>query len=332
MLRPNVRELQKELCEIEVISLLEGFIKNKPEKEFYLANIDLLRMYGKTRQRDKFYKLALHLVSTINNPAVFREIARFSYFIEKDDEAAKIYASKAIKINSDEPLWVYYIARLPKVYFEKLYNGVYLTSIPKNASTSLKSMMLAELHGKADVNPHSVFGNPFFKSNQLELEVGEKDLKLISTREPLSRFVSYYNKNIKEEGSLFEELLFTKKEEMYGLPLKPTFDYFVENLNMYCYVFNDVLHHVLPQTAYFNDLDIYDCVADLNDSHRLGELVSKRLGLERSITPPRKMVSKKKVSELPISDSSRKVLSRLFSDDINVLTDNSNSKSYSFKF
>ncbi|EGI71686.1 hypothetical protein PH505_cr00140 [Pseudoalteromonas distincta] len=332
MLRPNVRELLKDLSALEVITELELFIKNNPKEEFYLANIDLLRMYGKSGQRDKFYKLALFLTSSINNPAVYREIARFSYFIEKDSQVAQLYASKAIKINADEPLWVYYIARQPKVYFEKLYEGIYLTSIPKNASTSLKSMMLAELHGKTDVNPHSVFGNPFFKSNQLDLNIEEKDLKLISTREPLSRFVSYFNKNIIEEGSLHEELSFTGKSEMYGLPLKPTFDFFVENLNVYCYVFNDVLHHILPQTAYFNDLSIYDCVADLSDSYKLGELVTKRLGLERPIAPPRKMVSKRKVSELAISDSSKKALYRLFSDDINVLTGISSSKNYSFKF
>ena len=336
MLRPNVRALLKELSLSEVIKKLESFIANNPKKEFYLSNIDLLRLYGKALRKDDFYKLALFLTSNIRNPAVYREVARFSYFIEKDSSKAKFYAEKAILINNNEPLWVHYIARVSRTYLEKLYDGVYLTSIPKNASTSLKSMVLEELHEKKGVNPHSVFGNPFFSINNLDKSDLNSDLKLLSLREPISRFISYHNKNILEESSLQEELNYTKKEFEFGLDLKPNLEEFVNKINIYCYIFNDVLHHILPQTAYFNELTYYDCVADLKSSYKLGEAVSKKLKLKNKISPPKKMVSTKKVKSIDLSDNVQSTLEKLFKDDVlmfeNFESTKEFNKTFSFDF
>ncbi|MGR5269998.1 sulfotransferase family 2 domain-containing protein [Vibrio astriarenae] len=333
MNRPNVRALLKDLPLGEVTSMVEEYVNVNPEKEFYLANIDLLRLYGKGQRTEDFYKLALFLSSSIRNPAIFREVARYAYFIEKDSEKAKHYANNAIKENGNEPLWVYYIARQSKNYFEKLTDRVYLTAIPKNASTSLKTMILEEVHQKKGLNPHSVFGNPFFSSSNFKEELTEEDLKLISIREPVSRFVSYYNKNVIEESSLHEELNFTNKDNAYGLPLKPTLDYFIDNLNLYCYMFNDVLHHILPQTAYFVSLKEYDCAVDIKEAHKLGEAVSQKLNLVKKISPPKKMVSTKKVSTIKISKASEQALLNLFRDDVFAYKHMSiENKKYSFDF
>ena len=331
MIRPNTRELLRDKSANEAIVLLEEFILTEPNSELYLAKIDLLRMYGKNNQREKFYALALYLVSSINNAAVYREVARFAYFIDLDKNTAMLYAKKAIAINKKEPLWVYYIAREPKSYFEKIYDGVYLTAIPKNASTSLKTMVLEKLHNKTDLNPHSVFGNPFFETNENELKFKEGDLKLLSTREPVERFLSYYNKNIIEESSLKEELNFTSKEQEFGLSLKPELDYFVKNLNKYCYAFNDVLHHILPQTAYFSNASVYDIIAELKNSNDLALAISKKVGVELAV--PKKMVSKKKISNIELSPLIREVIETLYYDDLAFVDNNlSYERKFSFDF
>lgn len=334
MLRPNVRELLKTENVEKVIYKCECFIKSKQEKEKILAQIDLLRLYGKILDKNKFYSLALYLTSTINNSAVYRELARFVYFIEGDSDKAKLYANKAIKINEFEPLWVYYIARKNKTYFEKLHDNVYLTSIPKNASTSLKTMMIEKFHHNKNVNPHSVFGNPFFKTNSYDTTLNENDLKLISIREPISRFASYHNKNILEENSLKEELNYTEKNKEFGLDLRPTLDVFIENIALYCYSFNDVLHHILPQTAYFDDVNIYDVISDISEAHMLGEAVSNKLQLDNPIAPPKKMVSKRPVDSLKITEKNKSRISLLFKDDMSFyeLRNKFKSKVYSFDF
>lgn len=328
MIRPDVRQLIKNKSLDNTIEEVEKFIKSNEKNEKVLAKIDLLRLYGKRIDKANFYALALELTHSIKNPAIFREISRFIYFIEKDSEKAKIYAKKAISINSNEPLWVYYIARIEKTYFEKLHDGIYLTSIPKNASTSLKSMMIEKFHENKNINPHSVFGNPFFKTNNYDNSVSKNDLKLISIRDPLDRFVSYYNKNVIEENSLKEELLFTKKNKEFNLDLSPTLDDFVNNINLYCYMFNDVLHHILPQSAYFKDLNTYDVVANLTESHLLGEAISRKLNLDSSILPPRKMVSKKPIKQINIKEDLKEKIDSLFYDDKNLKI----KKNYTFRF
>lgn len=328
MIRPDVRQLIKNKSLNSTIEEVENFINSDDENEKILSKIDLLRLYGKKIDKANFYKLALELTHSIKNPAVYREISRFIYFIEKDSKKAKTFAKKAISINKNEPLWVYYIARIEKTYLEKLHDGIYLTSIPKNASTSLKSMIIERFHNDKNVNPHSIFGNPFFKTNDYEKETDKNDLKLISIREPLERFISYYNKNIIEEKSLQEELLFTDKKKEFGLDLTPSLDSFINKLNVYCYMFNDVLHHILPQSAYFDDIKKYDLAVNVNESHLLGEAISKKLNLETAILPPRKMVSKKPIKEINIDEELKEKINLLFHDDKNI----KNKKSYSFSF
>ncbi len=332
MLRPNVRELLKELSPEEVISKVECFIQDNPAKEFWLANIDLLRLYGRTLNRAKFYEQALFLVNNINNVSVYRELARFYYFIEKNSNKAKFYSDKAISLNKGEPLWIYYISKRSFDYYEKIYDGVFLTAIPKNASTSLKTMVLEKLHNKTGVNPHSVFGNPFFSTSSYEEVELQKGVRLLSIREPIARFLSYYNKNIIEESSLSEELNYSTKVKEFGLDLKPSLPDFIDNLSLYCYVFNDVLHHILPQTAYFSNIDSYDCISDLKDSHKLGELVSTHLKLDEILTPPKKMVSANKIEKINISEQYKEIISRLFNDDIKMYNENVIDKDFSFKF
>ncbi len=332
MLRPNVRELLREQSPEEVILKVESFVNEKPGKEFWLANIDLLRLYGRTLNKEKFYEQALFLVNNINNVSVYRELARFYYFIEKNNEKAKFYSDKAIQLNKNEPLWVYYISKRSIDYYEKIYDGVFLTAIPKNASTSLKSMVLEKLHHKTGVNPHSVFGNPFFSTSFYGEDELKNGVRLLSIREPIARFLSYYNKNIIEESSLSEELAYSAKSQEFGLELKPNLTEFINKLNLYCYVFNDVLHHILPQTAYFSEINNYDCVSDLKDSYKLGELVSNYLNLDETLMPPKKMVSTNKVEEISINKKDKETIASLFEDDIVIYNNKILDKKFSFNF
>jgi len=333
MLRPNVRKLLKTDQLKDVVAAVEKYIEECNGQELYLASIDLLRLYGKSLDSAKFYSLGLYLTTKIKNPAIWRELARYSYFIDKDPSRAQQYAKMAIDLNAKEGLWVYYIAKVDKDYFEEVYDNILLTSIPKNASTSLKTMMLKELHGMSDFNPHSIFGNPFFKTNDLTSEKIESSLKLLSIREPVSRFLSYYNKNVIEEKSLKEELDFTDKEQEFGFPLEPDFEFFLDNLNYYCYLYNDVLHHVLPQTAYFSNLSQYDCAADISESYKLEKAVSERVGGGLTISLPKKMVSSRSIESLGISDISKDKIRSLFDDDIVMYQEKSKySKKFSFDF
>ncbi|RVU83388.1 hypothetical protein EOL70_16815 [Leucothrix sargassi] len=316
--RPDVKKLLRKGSLDSAIEEVKRYINAGEGNGRYLANIDLLRLYGKALRREDFYEQALLIISEKESAVVYRELSRFAYFIDKSPYKARKFAKKALSISMNEPFWLCYVAGVRKTYFTKLCDHVFLTAIPKNASTSLKAMVLEEVFQKNSVNPHAKFGSPFFSNGGTEPSPTEDDLKLLCLREPIARFLSYYNKNIIEENSLSKECGSKVDENNFGLSLRPTLDEFVSKLNIYCYMFNDVIHHVLPQTAYFSGLEQYSNIVNIEDSNVLGSIVAKKLGIENNVVPPRKMKSNKSVSRISVSSEIKEKLDDLFRDDIEM--------------
>lgn len=319
----------------DVISSVKKYLASSDCQQEYLANLDLLKLYGKTLSRENFYRHGLLLLSKYDEVATAKEIARFAFYVDKDSSLAQQYALKVISEEKNPPLWLRYIAKSRKTYYNKLCDEVFLTSIPKNASTSLKSMILEGVHKRKVKNPHAEFASPYFddENNATLVDPKESDLKLVIVRDPVARFLSYYSKNIIEKSSLVKEVGGASLEKKYSISLKPDLDFFIENLGIYCYYFNDVAHHVLPQTAYFTTLKGYDHCVDIKDVHQLGLAVSEKLGISNQILPPRRMKSKKSILPSEISSKSLAKLERLFDDDIRMYNDRmSDFVEFSFNF
>ncbi len=318
----------------------ESFIKDM--KKYMLENssdvnakVDLLRFYAKSRQFSSFEELAEDLQYS-NNYYAQREIGRYYVFAKREITTARVYLNKAIELNPSEPMWVYYFAGRTFNYYEKLCDKLLYTAIPKNASTSLKNFILDKVYDTPDKNPHAQFGNPFFKSQQFSRNELDDSKKVLVIREPIARIKSYYNKNIVEEDSLNFELGLSAKQNnvFYGLPTRPDFDYLVDNIWDYCLVFNDVLHHILPQAAYVKKISDYDAIFDVSSLDEMISEVSSFLGLNYNGPAPRKMVPKIK-SNSTFSEQDE-FLKTIYLDDYSLLkefyngTDDVNTKEKDF--
>ena len=301
------------------------------------AKVDMLRFFSRARMNEEFESLATK-VSKTNNSFIQRELGRYYLFSKRDTKKALYHLNIAIKINPEEPMWVYYFTGNSFNYYEKLCDNLFYTAIPKNASTSLKNFILDKVYSTPDKNPHSQFGNPFFKSHHFGSEDLIKSKKVLVTREPVERIKSYFNKNILEEDSLNFELGTNKKNttEFYGLPTSPSFEFFIKNIWDYCLVFNDVLHHILPQSAYINNLSEYDIIVDIKDLDSMVVQVSKHLELDYQGPAPKKMVPKSSkinnTENLTLDD----FLKTIYEDDYRLLktkykkVDLTESSSFSF--
>ena len=281
------------------------------------AKADLLSFYAKTRNDLKFEE-GIQTFSDIKNFHIQAQIARYFIFKKGDVDAAQNCLEKCVKINKESPMWVYYYLGRSFNYYEKLCPGILYTAIPKNGSTSLKNFILDKVYAAPERNPHSQFGNPFFKSHHYSDKELSESKKLLVIRDPISRIKSYFNKNVVEEKSLSFELgLDSKEKEFYGLPLVPSFDFFLENLWDYCWVFNDVLHHILPQSAYIKNVNDYDVVVDLKSLDYMVKKVSDYIGLNYVGPAPHKMVPSKKAEDrVTLHDE---YLYKIYSDDYRLL-------------
>lgn len=288
-MKPNRNESIKNKNVNQYVSDLENYVVKNNDN--YHAKIDLLKILLKIGSYEKFENLYHEL--RIDKPSflVYAEFAKYLIFIKKDYARAKRVLSRATEFNEEAPSWCYFFQDKEFNYYEKIAEGVIYTAIPKNASTSLKTFVLKEWHKKPGLNPHSVFGNPFFKTERIDKSQEEKSLKIVVVREPVKRIVSYYNKNILDENSLAYEygLHDTDKSELFGLRLKPSFDFFIENFERYCICFNDVFHHTLPQAAYIADIRSYDIVVDVSEVDEAVNKVAEYLNIPFSGKAPHEM-------------------------------------------
>ena len=319
-MKPKRNEIIKDYGVEQYQNLLADYIKSNSND--FTAKIDYLKLMLKSGDYNGFRKQYTNLRKESASPALLREFAKYLLFVENDYKRAKVVLDNLVRRNVNEPSWVYYFSGRRKVYFEKLCDNLLYTAIPKNASTSLKTFILKNVLKKEGVNPHSIFGNPFFNTSEYSEEEVRKSRKVLILRKPESRFVSYYSKNIIAEDSLAFEYGISSKDisHLFGLKLQPTLEELLCDFNKYCLVFNDVFHHTLPQAAYVGDLSSYDYICDVSEVDGLVSYVAEYLGFGEGFNSkaPKEMVglaSKEKHQDALI-DSIKKI----YKDDYLILS------------
>ncbi|MEA2048168.1 MAG: sulfotransferase family 2 domain-containing protein [Campylobacterota bacterium] len=320
ILKSKLKLFIEKFGENKYLSELREYINNNQNDTS--AKIDLLQFLLKIREYEEFENLYHYLrKKNINNSLIYRTFARYLLFVKKDFIRAKNVLQKAISLNVNEPAWVYYFTGKEYVYYEKIYDKLFYTAIPKNASTSLKTFVLKEFLNQENVNPHSVFGNPFFKSTHYADDELKNGIKTVVLRKPEDRFLSYFSKNILEEDSLaFEYGLSSKNvSELFGLKLQPTLEEFIENFELYCVTFNDVLHHTLPQAAYIGNLEKYDLVCDIKEVDNLVTYVAEAYNKTHLKKAPNKMVTSNKKEDI-LKPEIQDFLRSIYAHDYEILS------------
>lgn len=277
--------------------LLELDKKNDFNIEMEILKLDL---------KEEKYEDFLNRFNTMcdkygRRPPLIKEYAKYLLFIKKDFINSEVTLNELVEINPSESAWVHFFSHNQKNYYEKLCDGLLYTAIPKNASTSLKTFIIKNVLKKDNINPHSIFGNPFFKTTQFTEKTKSQSNKVLVLRRPEDRFFSYFYKNIISEDSLAFEYGISSSDQktLFGLNLKPSITQFIDNFERYCVVFNDVLHHTLPQSAYIGSLKEYDFICDISEVDQLVSYVAKQLCLDSRVkkTAPKEMIGNSKKIE-----------------------------------
>lgn len=319
-MKPVRNEVIKKSGLAEYEKRLDSYISSNDQD--ITAKIDKLKLVLKKGEYEKFRIFYHSLRKTSSSPVLKRELAKYLLFVEKDfSRAQKVLNGISCKDES-QPAWVHYFSGNRRNYYEKLYDDIFYTAIPKNASTSLKTYILKSVLRKDGLNPHSVFGNPFFKSNVYQASELKDSKKFLVLRKPEDRFLSYYFKNILSEDSLSYEYGLSSKnnEEIFGLKLRPTLDELLSNLSRYCLVFNDVFHHTLPQAAYIGDINSYNYICDVSEVDTLVSYVAEIIGLSKANNKaPREMVGEKREDRNSLLPS-MSILKKIYSDDYHLLS------------
>lgn len=234
-------------------------------------------------------------------------------------QLAKEHYKQAVVTDNTQPLWVKRAAGKP------VYSMIHLPEwkmayfpMPKCASSSIKSLLVKIESDQDLVFAHPCYENPY-KSTQAYTELDlQKDYCFVVIRDPIERFLSYYQKNIIEEDSLVKESKNLGFDS--GLNNKPNLNEFVEQLEHYIFAFDDVRHHTLPQYAYL--ADVLDNIQDYYVLHDLPKL-HKKLNdwMGKPLLLSHLMESKKKI----VADTqslSRDMLNKLtlfYADDMALL-------------
>ena len=194
-------------------------------------------------------------IAKLNNPHPHRTYERRMRLLGQildhmgDKEEALTIFRELLKRNPAQPLWLKYALSAPAhdVVLLEQYRIAYCP-IPKNASSSIKARLNFLMSGSNDVFSHRFFTNVYETSQTIDVPDLEHYFSFTVIRDPIERLLSYYQKNIIEEGSLVKELEINRAREI--MPARPTLEEFIEQLSSYIFYFDDVHHHTLPQSAY----------------------------------------------------------------------------------
>lgn len=283
---------------------------------------DLLLIYAKTKCYVKYENLIQIALEKYKDISIFHRLhAKYLIFIKKDLKQAQSHLKTCLEINPLEPCWVRYYSGTVKNYYEKVYDKILYTPIPKNGSTSIKYFIAEKLKLSSSENPHEHFGNPYFNFNLYDSATLEESKKILILRDPLSRMKSYHKKNILEASSLNNEIGNFTLQKIYGLELQPSLSTFIQNLWQYVFCFDDVFHHILPQAAYIQNLNEYDFVCELKDIDEAVSFVSKTMDNSVDtveIKAPKRMVGKAS-SNNELSSKLENYLSDIYENDYKLI-------------
>lgn len=299
----------------EYFNSAEEFSKKNPQ----LINfqIDLAFNYARARCYNKYEGLVSNLLEKHkNNNLLNRLHGRYLLFVKKDIEKAKEHLLLAVENNPTEPCWVKYFSGRAENYYERVSQEILYTPIPKNGSTTLKNHLARINNLPETINPHQFFDNPYFKSSRISKEDVSLASKILVLRDPLSRVKSYYNRNILQDLSLHDEIGSRKIKKIFGLDLKPSLPFFIENLNLYAFCFHDVLHHTLPQSAYISNLADYDLICDVKNIESAINFIDVKSGMKIEGEAKRMMVSSHRTKT---SNKEECAIRSIYADDYKLL-------------
>jgi hypothetical protein len=231
------------------------------------AIVDQLVGAGRRRDGERRMRLAGRILERIGN-----------------EEGARRVYRELLENNAAQPVWLKYVlgARVHDVIVLDRYRIAYCP-MPKNASSSIKARINYLMRGTHDVYSHRFFTNVYERSQTSELPDLRGYFSFTVVRDPVERLLSYYQKNVIEEGSLARELETNRADEI--IPARPSIEEFVERLDCYIFYFDDVHHHTLPQSAYLRSaLPHLSSVYRIEQTDALFEALSARTGVELAPT------------------------------------------------
>jgi len=241
---------------------------------------------------------------------------------------AREFFKQAIKINPQAPSWVFYGAGSFAAYIATFDEpAIAFVPMPKCGSTSIKAHLLKIAQNLTTPNPHPFFENPLFNTSAKKIEDYPNHYKFVVLRDPIDRFLSYYNNNILTQQSL--SVRYKKQSIIFGLETQPEINQLIRQWREYCFVFEDFRHHTLPQSAYLGQsLTGFNDVFLLED---IGKLLNKLTQLYQSKEhPTHLMKSEKPISGLykQLSKKSLETLLEIYQDDYRLAGDLFSSKKF----
>ena len=223
--------------------------------------------------------------------------------------------NKAIKLNPNAPSWVFYGAgkyASDIVAFDE--PALAYVPMPKCGSSTIKAHILKIGQNVKTINPHIFFENPFFTTSGKKIEDYPKHYKFVVLRDPIDRFLSYYNNNILAQDSL--SIPFNNNKVIFGLDTKPEINELISRWHEYCFVFDDFKHHTLPQSAYLGtNLSAFNDVFLLENIDSLLPKLTKFFKSKE--LPKHLMKSEKPISNLygQLTVNSLDILLEIYKDD-----------------
>ena len=238
--------------------------------------------------------------------------------IGEKEEALNVFG-ELLKRNPAQPLWLKYAVNAPAhdIVLLDQYRIAYCP-IPKNASSSIKARLNFLMNGSNDVFSHRFFTNVYETSQTIDVPDLGHYFSFTVIRDPIRRLISYYQKNIIEEGSLVKELEMNQAQEI--MPTRPSLEEFVERLNSYIFYFDDVHHHTLPQSAYINTtLPQLSRVYQIHETDSIFRELSNLAGVDLSPTYLLKSNADTKELELQLSNAAVDKLRAFYCRDYTLL-------------
>lgn len=265
--------------------------------------------------------IAAELRKSVNSKTRERRMRQAALILEhagQRGDARRVY-SELLERNPAQPLWLKYAAGLPAhdVIMLDRY-GIAYCPMPKNASSSIKARINFLMRGTNDVYSHRFFTNVYETSQITDLPDLKACFSFTVIRDPVERLLSYYQKNIIEEGTLERELENSRAPQI--IATRPPIEVFVDQLESYIFYFDDVHHHTLPQSAYVASvLPKLTRVYRISETDAVFEELSRRTGVD--LTPTYLLKSAVSVKQLlpELSDSAQNKLKAFYSPDYELL-------------
>lgn len=231
---------------------------------------------GKTTKAVKMFSrlernLKSPIIPTLPKHALLRYL-RIKFFL-KDFCLPKFTSDCCKHLGADLPLWVDYYFQINQPMRSPAlldFGSFYFLPIPKNASSSIGSHWCSLVLREKTVNPHRYYPNPFFETTEQKnyLDTSNKPVVCVLRNED-DRKNSYYRGNVIKRKSLVKD---PNADRFMGLKVRPSYNEFCSDVDLYKLIFDDTMHHLLPSEAYLKPFEAFQPL--IVDFGRLDQLES----------------------------------------------------------